>query len=311
MAEYVLPREFFLTLMKYRTPLVEIKGEGTVSLEMVSTMGNGFTFPLQTIIFACVVEACYAFRGLKFPRCTGTCDEWGVFGDDIVCPSLVARDVITLLGFLGFTVNNDKTFVEGPFRESCGADFFLGSNIRGVYIKNTDTPASLYAAFNQLTRFSTKSGIHLDNTLGCLFDSIKEPLYVPCWEDFSSGIHSDVPRPYRKHRSSQGVSYSLLVPRNPKYVITEDSIVVPFGAKSLIYNPSGLLMSCLLHEVNSSTIGFRGEVVKWRRKRRHTSAWSMVPRPEGVPYSERNMDWPQWNAVVSDFLETRINSSKG
>jgi hypothetical protein len=305
MVKYMFPAEWHIQLEKYRTPLVEIKGVGTVPLSMISTMGNGFTFPLQTVLFACVVDACYRFRGVKTPRGGCTSNSWGVFGDDIICPKFILRDVMDLLTFLGFKVNVDKTFVEGPFRESCGADFFNGVNVRGVYVKETKTPASLYAAINQLTRFSTRSGIQLHSTLGCLFDQIKEPLFVPVWEDFSAGIHSYSPRSVRWNKHKQMYSYNCLVARNPSYRILEEEIVVPYGAKRLIYNPSGLLMSFLLREVNAATIGFRPESVIWRRKRRYTSNWRIPPRPEGVPYGDRNMDWPRLDAVVDAFLETR------
>jgi hypothetical protein len=305
MVKYMFPAEWYIQLMKYRTPYVEIKGVGTVPLNMVSTMGNGFTFPLQTILFACIVDASYRFRGIKTPR--GGCADspWGVFGDDIICPSVIARDVLDLLRFLGFSVNIDKTFVDGPFRESCGADFFQGVNVRGVYVRNTDSPASLYAAINQLTRFSTRSGIPLHRTIGCLLDELKEPLFVPVWEDFSAGIHTFSPRNTRKNRRFQSLSYECLVAKNPKYIIKDETIVVPYGAKRLIYNPSGLLMSFLLHEVNSSTIGFRTEHVRWRRKRRHTSNWRVPPRPEGVPYGDRNMDWSRFDTVIDEIFERR------
>jgi len=305
MAKYVFPKELYELCMKYRTPLVEISGVGTIPLNMVSTMGNGFTFPLQTMLFACVVTACYEFRGIKTHEIAGAGEHWGVFGDDIICSSDVARDVITLLGFLGFSVNSDKTFVEGPFRESCGADFFHGVNIRGVYVKETKTPASLYAAINQLVRFSTRSGIYLKDTIGCLYGAIREPLFVPPWEDASAGIHCGDPPIGSRNYEFQSWSYDCLVAHNPKYWILDNRIVVPSGAKSLIYNPSGLLMSCLLHEVNSSTIGFRTETVKWRRKRRHTSNWMVPPRPEGVPYGDRNMDWRSWRSCVDLYFERR------
>lgn len=148
MLKWLLPAEFYNWLVRYRSVSTEIKGRGTVPLHMVSTMGNGFTFPLQTMIFACVVVAAFRFRGK--PDClSSTKHSWGVNGDDIACPSFITRDVIHLLEVLGFKVNDDKTFVEGPFRESCGHDYFLGSNVRGVYVKTLKTPASRYVAIDR------------------------------------------------------------------------------------------------------------------------------------------------------------------
>lgn len=89
--------------------------------EMFSSMGNGFTFPLQTIIYAAVVRAIY--------RVTGD-QSYTVYGDDIICRQSSALYVIEILKFLGFRTNVDKTFVHGPFRESCGEDYLGGVNVR-------------------------------------------------------------------------------------------------------------------------------------------------------------------------------------
>jgi len=60
----VLPADFVRWLECYRCKETEVPGVGTVPLYMVSSMGNGYTFPLQTCIFAAVVTACASFRGI-------------------------------------------------------------------------------------------------------------------------------------------------------------------------------------------------------------------------------------------------------
>lgn len=89
--------------------------------ELFTSMGNGFCFPLQTLIFSAAVEAVYEETG---------CTEYGVYGDDIICSQNSALMLIEWLRFLGVRTNTDKSFVFGPFRESCGADFFNGENVR-------------------------------------------------------------------------------------------------------------------------------------------------------------------------------------
>jgi len=54
----------------------------------------------------------------------------GVYGDDIAVRQSSALLLIETLKFCGFRTNVDKTFIHGPFRESCGADFFHGKNVR-------------------------------------------------------------------------------------------------------------------------------------------------------------------------------------
>jgi hypothetical protein len=49
----ILPEEVFRLLCRYRSPTVTLPGGDEVELHMLSSMGNAFTFPLQTIVFFC------------------------------------------------------------------------------------------------------------------------------------------------------------------------------------------------------------------------------------------------------------------
>jgi len=304
MLRYVLPSAFMQMLEKYRSISIDIKGRGTTELHMVSTMGNGYTFPLQTILFSSIVTACSIFRGLNL-RKNNSESLWGVFGDDIICPKSITSDVLTLLDILGFSVNGEKTFVEGPFRESCGADFFNGVNVRGIYLKKLDTVQSLYVALNQLIRYETHSGISLSHTIEHILSNLRVLLFVPPYEDISSGVHVPyqmVRESYPRHKGTGSVKYELFIPRPSKIRITDDNVLVPVGNKRLIYNPSGLLLSFLLREVNSCTIGVRTAPVRYMKKRRYCSAWYNI----GVSVRDHfdyGLDWQRWETVVQSYLE--------
>jgi hypothetical protein len=188
LCERILPGWFFDLLCEYRTPETKIGGESVV-LEMVSTMGNGFTFPLQTAIFSCVVRAVARQYGDESVRASARRARWGVFGDDIVCPSNRADRVIRLLNILGFRVNGNKSYtnVYGRFRESCGGDYYYGHNVRGVYLKHLDTLQSRYVAINLLNEWSARWGIPLPRCVGYLQDSVRL-LAVPPHAPVDSGI---------------------------------------------------------------------------------------------------------------------------
>jgi len=268
---------------------------------MVSTMGNGFTFPLQTIIFSAVVLACLQWRGIPSSS-TRASELWSVFGDDIICPQACASDVVGILTLLGFKVNQDKSFVEGPFRESCGSDFFMGSDIRGVYVKTLRTPEARYSVINLLARFSTKTGIRLRKTIRYLLNTV-EPLFVPPWEDFSSGIHvplSLVDPLFDVETQSQ--VYWARVPKPRKIRIKEGRVVVPRGCKLRAYNPEGLLVSFLQGSIHSASIGLREEFVRYRTKRRVAPSWEWH---DSSSYESRDygLDWERWQAVLEDLFE--------
>jgi len=131
---------WFELLAAARTPSTVYKPlDIEIRLEMFSAMGNGFTFPLETLIF-------WAIVAVVCEGCSN--DEIGVYGDDIICPITKADSVIEALKFFGFKVNSEKSFVSGPFRESCGGDYYEGFSIRPFYQKHLVSWQSLFVLHN-------------------------------------------------------------------------------------------------------------------------------------------------------------------
>lgn len=313
MLEWCLPSDFFGLLKKLRSPSVEVKGLGTVDLHMISTMGNGYTFPLETMIFACAVVACLHFRGI--PENRNRSDSlWGVFGDDIICPSSVTEDVIHLLALLGFRVNDDKTFVQGPFRESCGSDFYRGSDIRGVYLKKLNSSSDFYTAINLLIRFETKTGISLEKLIGHLISELRKrlggrrPLLVPPWENVDSGIQVPKSVAYRYMRCLKPNHwyYTALRPRVPKIRVLLEQIVVPRSAKKLIFNAPGVHMSYLQGSIQNGVIGIRTDTVNHVPERRVTTMWHEI----GCPSRDTEyygLDWGRWETTVEGLISLAMD----
>lgn len=121
----MLPWDWFDLLNRTRSPSYEsIWGNG--HYEKFVSMGNGFCFPLETLIFASL-----AYAVNKVSRGNDPLDQgFRVYGDDIVVHQHAALLLLEVLKYLGFKHNEDKTFLFGPFRESCGADYFEGANVR-------------------------------------------------------------------------------------------------------------------------------------------------------------------------------------
>lgn len=124
-----------------RSPCTQIDGSWRV-LEKFSSMGNGFTFELETALFLSVSMAVMDMRGIApLPG-----QNVHVFGDDIIVPTEVALDVIAALQFFGFETNKEKSFVSGPFRESCGGDFFNGQAVRPYFLGEYPNEPQQYIA---------------------------------------------------------------------------------------------------------------------------------------------------------------------
>lgn len=116
----VLPNDWFDLLNRCRSKEGKVDKEHLV-YEKFCSMGNGFCFPLETLIFASICHA----AGAGKPR-----HDYVVFGDDIIVRKPYVEGVIKLLRTCGFRLNHAKSHFSGPFRESCGEDFFGGIAVR-------------------------------------------------------------------------------------------------------------------------------------------------------------------------------------
>ena len=132
----LLPPGWYNHLSDLRSPFTRVHGKW-YRLEKFSSMGNGFTFELETVVFSAICMS--AMRGSAIPG-------WNllVFGDDIIVPTEFAREVLACLRFCGFTPNKEKTYVTGAFRESCGGDFFGGESARAHYQEEYPTEPQQY-----------------------------------------------------------------------------------------------------------------------------------------------------------------------
>jgi hypothetical protein len=144
LARNLLPPDWFDFLNAIRSHSYELNGRLNVYHKFCS-MGNGFCFPLETLIFA----ACCVSCGAGSP---GT--DFSVYGDDIIVRRKHFGRVLKSLRTIGFLPNASKTFCSGLFRESCGADWFGGVDVRPYTLDYAlDSIEALYKWLN-LTRRS-------------------------------------------------------------------------------------------------------------------------------------------------------------
>lgn len=165
---------WFELLERHRAPRTNIDGTW-VDLEKFSSMGNGYTFELETIVFYSLARACADTIGKD--ACAVS------YGDDIIITREAAPLLLELLDFLGFIPNIDKTYISGRFFESCGSDWFDGFNVRPYHVKKrVETVLDLYGLHNGLVRFNSVAG-HLDPRFKSMVDLIVEaiPPHLRLW----------------------------------------------------------------------------------------------------------------------------------
>lgn len=114
----------------------------------VSSMGNGFTFELETLLFYALALAV-----------SGKGDRWrvSVYGDDIIVPSSAANQLECILAEAGFQTNVDKSFIDGPFRESCGGHYWQGSDVTPFYLRQSPRhQGDVIVLGNHLTEWASR-----------------------------------------------------------------------------------------------------------------------------------------------------------
>jgi hypothetical protein len=161
----LLPEEWFWWMNLTRSRRVFIDGQW-VTMEKFSTMGNGFSFDLESLIFYALTWAVTVRRGYN--------PFWvNVFGDDIVVPSAVEEDFKQVFQNCGFKVNTEKSYFAGPFRESCGHDYHLGENVRGVYITSLSNALDVLKVHNRFFEWTLRTGISTEQLRTFMVNSCK------------------------------------------------------------------------------------------------------------------------------------------
>lgn len=141
----LLPIDWVELLDSWRSPAVYFRKQNEIRvLEKFSSQGNAFTFELESTIFYGLAYGVAKTYGIPF--------DVTVYGDDIVCNSDLAGPLMEWLPRFGFFPNMDKSYSEGPFRESCGGDFVNGLDVRPYYLKSRFSYAQVVVFYNFLMR---------------------------------------------------------------------------------------------------------------------------------------------------------------
>lgn len=161
----LLPDDWFHLMDALRSPITMIDDVAHENY-MFSSMGNGFTFELESLIFWALTRAvCYA---------THTKGSVSVYGDDIICPVEIQAELVEVFTFCGFKVNPKKSFFDGKFRESCGKHWFAGLDVTPFYVKAVPVDVSDWCLLlNSFRRWTD------------LYSSICDPSYFEIWNLFS------------------------------------------------------------------------------------------------------------------------------
>lgn len=157
--------------------------DGTVvKLNKFAPMGSSCCFPVEALVFWACAEAS-----------AEQCSRWEarstfVYGDDIIVRSEVFDQTIEGLTSIGLLVNANKSYKAGPFRESCGGDYYQGVDVTPVRVRkallsqgtgiatNADLANSFIAKFGYETALPLIKVI--EDAVGYVYP--RSPRSLPC-----------------------------------------------------------------------------------------------------------------------------------
>jgi uncharacterized protein YutD len=138
-----------------------------------SSMGNGFTFQLESLLFYAIATCCV--ERIRHSNPSAGLGTVSVYGDDVIIPCDCLELFSTMCTFYGFTINMKKSHFSSFFRESCGSHFMEGADVKPIYLKgNLSDVQSVYRYANAIRRFAHRSlsSLGCDAKFRVLFDRL-------------------------------------------------------------------------------------------------------------------------------------------
>lgn len=133
-----------------------VQGTQVKKWEKFSSMGNGFTFQLESLIFYAVAKCCAEYLHVD--------EDVSAYGDDVILPTVCFELFSEMMAFYGFRINKRKSHYDSTFRESCGAHFHSGLDVKPIFLKERlSSVLSVYRLANAVRRLAHRR----NNLFGC------------------------------------------------------------------------------------------------------------------------------------------------
>jgi hypothetical protein len=143
----LFPSHWVEALISSRSSSTRLPDGSVVELNKFAPMGSSCCFPIEAIVFWAIAWS--VTRGHPVY----------VYGDDIICFSSDANRIMDAYERYGLMVNRSKSYVSGPFRESCGGDYHIGNDVTPVRVKkwfgasHSDWIAAIELCNNLIAKF--------------------------------------------------------------------------------------------------------------------------------------------------------------
>lgn len=149
LSQFLAPARWGVAMDLFRSHTLRYPVDGVVEdhpAHVTATMGNGFCWEWETIVFYCFIRAIAIEH---FPSIDPR--DLHAFGDDTIYPVEMHGHVVRYSKVFGWKMNEEKSFSHGGFRESCGGDYFNGRSVRPVFCKSLlNTTVEKYRLYNEI-----------------------------------------------------------------------------------------------------------------------------------------------------------------
>ena len=168
-----------------RSRRAAVDGHGEIRLAKYASMGSALCFPIEAMVFTTLI-----FMGIQRSLnvtmnrkdIASFRDSVRVYGDDLIVPVDHVLSVVRSLEHFGAQVGSDKSFWTGRFRESCGKEYFNGTDVSLVRVRQV-LPSTTADATEVIATVALRNQFYQHGywkTVGWLDNQLREILrYFP------------------------------------------------------------------------------------------------------------------------------------
>jgi hypothetical protein len=211
----VFPEDWVEALTACRSEETILPNGKRVKLNKFAPMGSSCCFPVEALVFWACARATTRYM-------TDRKTVIYVYGDDIICDVDSYNDIVVGLEAIGLLINRTKSYVKGPFRESCGGDYHYGMDVTPVRVRkffsksSIDLETSADLANEFIAKFGYEDSHHLvriiEQTVGYLYP--RTELDYPVTIRTSPSASNDVVFKRRFNKSLQRYEHRILTLRH-------------------------------------------------------------------------------------------------
>jgi hypothetical protein len=121
-----------------RSRRADVPDEGIIRLAKYASMGSALCFPVEAMVFTTLIFLGIQ-RSLNVSLTKKSMKPFlgsvRIYGDDLIVPVDHVLSIVQTLELFGARVGLDKSFWTGRFRESCGREYFNGTDVSLVRVR--------------------------------------------------------------------------------------------------------------------------------------------------------------------------------